>query len=63
MVIGNSAGNYHVMDVESNGGMVIPPEITSLWTRNPLEEFHRELTAMGRGIHPRNIFPPGIIRS
>jgi hypothetical protein len=50
------------MDEESNAGMDIPPGITSLWMRNPLEEwkFRRELPAQIKGIPPRNIFPSGI---
>jgi hypothetical protein len=31
--------NSHPMNVESTGGMFIPPGITSLWTKNPLEEW------------------------
>jgi hypothetical protein len=27
------------MDEESTGRMVIPPGITSSWTRNPIEEY------------------------
>jgi hypothetical protein len=28
-ITGDSAGNYNLMDEETTGGMVIPPEITS----------------------------------
>jgi hypothetical protein len=35
---GVSGGNYHLMDEESTGGMVMPPGIASSWTRNPPEE-------------------------
>jgi hypothetical protein len=31
---GDFAGNYHLMDEESTRGMVIPPGITSSWTKN-----------------------------
>jgi hypothetical protein len=50
---GDSAGNYHLMDEESTGGMVILPGITSLWTRNPPVKvlFRRELQAQPGGIH------------
>jgi hypothetical protein len=53
------------MDKEQTGGMVIPPGITSSWTRNPTEEclFHRELPAQGQGIHPRKGIPPEITSS
>jgi hypothetical protein len=34
----DSAGNYHLMEEESIGGMVIPPGITSSQTRNPPKE-------------------------
>jgi hypothetical protein len=45
--------------------MVIPPGITSSWTRKLPEEglFRRELLAHRRGIHPRNGIPPGITSS
>jgi hypothetical protein len=33
MVIGYSAGNYQIMDKESTGGEVIPPEVTILLTQ------------------------------
>jgi hypothetical protein len=60
---GDSAGNYHLFDEESTGGMVIPPGIACSWTRNPAEEFlfHWELTAQGQGILRRNGIPPGMI--
>jgi hypothetical protein len=32
---GYSAGNYQLKDEESTGGMVIPPGITSSWTKYP----------------------------
>jgi hypothetical protein len=38
MVIGYSAGNYQIIDEESTGGKVIPPGVTILWMRNPLDE-------------------------
>jgi hypothetical protein len=37
-ISGDSAGNYHLMDEESTGGMVIPPGITSSGTKNPPKE-------------------------
>jgi hypothetical protein len=46
----DSTGNYNQMDEESTGGMVIPPGITSSWTRNVLEEllFRGDLRAQER---------------
>jgi hypothetical protein len=41
---GKSAGNYHLIDEESTGGM----------------GFRRELPAHRLGIHPRKGIPPGI---
>jgi hypothetical protein len=45
--------------------MGILPVITTSWTRNPPEEwlFRRELPAHERGIHRRNVIPPGITSS
>jgi hypothetical protein len=36
---GYLAGIYKILSDESTGGMVIPPEITSSWTRRPAEEW------------------------
>jgi hypothetical protein len=40
---------------------VILPVITSSWTKNPLEEwlFRRELSALGLGIHLKNVYSAG----
>jgi hypothetical protein len=32
-------GSYPLLYEESTGGVVILPQITSSWTRNPLEEY------------------------
>jgi hypothetical protein len=62
---GDSAGNYHLMDEETTGGIVIPTIITSSIMKNQPEEclFRWELPAQGRGIHWRNGIPPGITSS
>jgi hypothetical protein len=57
---GDSAGNYHLMDEESIGGMIILPGI-----HEPPEDylFLRELPDQGQGIHWRNEIPLGITSS
>jgi hypothetical protein len=57
---GDSAGNYHLMNEESTGGMVIPLGTTVSLTRNPPEEwlFRREFSGQAQGIHRRNGIPP-----
>jgi hypothetical protein len=46
---GYSARNYHFMDEESTGGIVILQGITSSWIRNPPKEwlFCQEFLAQG----------------
>jgi hypothetical protein len=52
---GESGRNYHLMDEDSTGGMVIQSGITNSWTRNlPGKRLFRwELPDHGREIHRR----------
>jgi hypothetical protein len=61
----DSAVNYHLMNEESTGGIVIPPGITSSKTRNPAEEwlFRLKLPAQRQGIHGRNGILPEMTSS
>jgi hypothetical protein len=61
-IYGEYAGNYHLLGEDITGRMIIPPGITSSWTRNQLEEvkIRRESPAHRRGIQAKNGIPPFI---